>query len=220
MSTTSFDAALAARVTAAANIAVIVLDEADKAEPLAEALLAGGVTVMELTLRTPAALEAIRRVKTRVPGMTVGAGTVLTPDQLRQAHDAGAAFAVSPGLNADVVRAARALGFSFAPGIMTPSEIEQAVGLGCTLLKYFPAEAMGGLATLTSMAAPYKHLDLRYIPLGGLKAENTRAYLQSPLIAACGGSWICTPKQIAAADWDSVRVNATMATRIARDARA
>jgi 2-dehydro-3-deoxyphosphogluconate aldolase/(4S)-4-hydroxy-2-oxoglutarate aldolase len=216
----AFDARLAERIREAANIAVLVIEDADKAAPLAEALLAGGVTVMELTLRTPAALRALERVAGRVPGMLVGAGTVLSPEQVRQARDAGAAFAVAPGLNPRVVRAAAEAKLSFAPGVMTPSEIEQAVELDCVLLKFFPAETAGGLAALKVLAAPYQHLGLRFIPLGGLKPDNTKAYLQSPLIAACGGSWLCTREQIAAGDWAAVRANAELATRLAREARA
>lgn len=217
--TPAFDPALASRIQAAANVAVLVLEDAAAAVPLAEALLAGGVTVMELTLRTPAALKALSAVASAVPAMTVGAGTVLTPEQVRQARDAGAAFAVAPGLNPAVVRAAAEIGLSFAPGIMTPSEIERSIELGCRLLKFFPAESVGGLAMLKNMAAPYQHLGLRYIPLGGLKPENTGAYLRSPLVAACGGSWICSKEQIAARDWKAIRANAEQATRLAREAR-
>lgn len=216
----AFDPTLAQRIREAANIAVLILDDAEKAVPLAEALLAGGVTVMELTLRTPAALVALARIARAVPQMTVGAGTVLTPEQARQAQEAGAAFAVAPGLNPRVVEAACALGLSFAPGIMTPSEIERALELDCRLLKYFPAETCGGLSALTTLAAPYQHLKLQFIPLGGLKPDNTRAYLQSPLIAACGGSWFCTRELIAGSNWAAVRANAETATRLAREARA
>ncbi len=215
----AFDPTLAQRIRDAANIAVLILDDAEKAVPLAEALLAGGVTVMELTLRTPAALIALARIAREVPQMTVGAGTVLTPEQARQAQEAGAAFAVAPGLNPRVVEAARALGLSFAPGIMTPSEIERAIELDCRLLKFFPAETCGGLSALATLAAPYLHLKLQFIPLGGLKPDNTRAYLQSPLIAACGGSWLCTRELIASSNWAGVRANAETATRLAREAR-
>jgi len=215
----AFDPALAARIRQHANIAVLVLEDAAKAVPLARALYDGGVRVLELTLRTPAALEALRIVVREVPDMITGAGTVLTPEQLEQAADAGAAFAVAPGLNPRVVRAAAARGFSFAPGVMTPSEIEQALELECRVLKFFPAGALGGLKTLTTMAAPYRHLNLDFIPLGGLNPETTADYLKNPLIAACGGSWIATAKQIAAADWDGIRANASLACRIAAEAR-
>lgn len=215
----AFDPTLAATIQRAGNIAVLVLEDAAKAVPLANALLDGGVQVLELTLRTPAALDALRTIVREVPEMVVGAGTVLTPEQLAQAADAGAAFAVAPGLNPRVVRAAAERGLNFAPGVMTPSEIEQAVELDCKLLKFFPAGAIGGLKTLTTMAAPYKHLGLRYIPLGGLTPETTAEYLKSNLIAACGGSWIATAEAIAAADWSRIRDNARRATEIAAAAR-
>jgi 2-dehydro-3-deoxyphosphogluconate aldolase/(4S)-4-hydroxy-2-oxoglutarate aldolase len=220
MNSAVFDSLLAARIREAANIAVVVVDEAEKAVPLARALLEGGVTAMELTLRTPAAAEALRRIAAEVPAMLVGAGTVLVPAQVAEAAAAGASFAVAPGLNPSVLAAARDRGLSFAPGIMTPSEIEQALSLGCTLLKFFPAEAAGGMAMLKSMAEPYRHLGPSFMPLGGLRPENMAAYLKSPLVAACGGSWICTRELIAAADWESIKANAARAARIARAARA
>jgi 2-dehydro-3-deoxyphosphogluconate aldolase/(4S)-4-hydroxy-2-oxoglutarate aldolase len=220
MALTAFDPDLAARIRAAANIAVVVLEDPDKAVPLAQTLIEGGVTVMELTLRTPAALEALRRIAAGVPGMLVGAGTVLTPEQVEQCAGVGAAFAVAPGFNPRVVKAARERKLSFAPGVMTPSEIEGAIELGCRLLKFFPAEASGGLATLKDMAAPYNHLKLQFMPLGGLRPENTAAYLKSPLIAACGGSWICTRAQIDAGDWAGIAANARQAAALAHAARA
>ena len=216
----AFDPALASRIRDAANIAVLVLDDEEKAIPLAEALLAGGVTAMELTLRTPAALLAMKRIVKAFPQMIVGAGTVLRAEQLKQAQDAGAAFAVAPGLNPAIVEEAAKIGIPFAPGVMTPSEIDRALELGCTLQKFFPAEPMGGLKTLKAMVAPFKHLGPTFIPLGGLKPENTKEYLASPLIAACGGSWMCTPAIIAASDWAAVKANAELATRLAREARA
>ena len=143
-----FAPALEKKIAASGNIAVVVIDDAAKALPLAEALLAGGVDVMELTLRTPVALDAIRAIAGRVKGMLVGAGTVLTPTQLKQVSDAGAAFAVAPGFNPRVVAAAKEMGFSFAPGVMTPSEIEGALEAGCRLLKYFPAGVVGRLRAM------------------------------------------------------------------------
>ncbi len=215
----TFNPALAKTLTDAGNIAVVIIDDADAAVTLATTLLEGGVSVMELTLRTPAALAALAAVARSVPEMTVGAGTVLTPAQVLQARDAGAAFAVAPGFNPRVVDAAIDAGISFAPGVMTPSEIEGAVEHGCRLLKYFPAGVIGGLKAIETLAAPYKHLGLLYIPLGGLTPETTGDYLASPLIAACGGSWIAPPRLIAAGDWAAIRANAEQATAIARQAR-
>lgn len=216
---TVFDPKLQQAVSACGNIAVVVIDDADKAVPLARALLAGGVSVMELTFRTDAALEAVRRVVAEVPEMIVSAGTILTVDQLRAAKDAGAAFAVAPGFNPRIVQAAIDMGLSYAPGVMTPSEIEGAVELGCRLLKFFPASVVGGIKAIETLVAPYKHLGLRYIPLGGLKPENTADYLASPIIAACGGSWIAPGKLIAASDWAAITANAAKATEIAHTVR-
>ena len=215
-----FDPTLARKITADGNIAVVVLDDADKAVKLAQCLLDGGVTVMELTLRTPAAIEAIKRIAAEAPGMIVGAGTVLTPQQLKQSLDAGAAFAVAPGFNARIVAAAKELNFSFAPGVMTPSEIEGALELGCRLLKFFPAGVLGGLKAIKTLVAPYNHLNVKYIPLGGLTPETTPEYLSCPLIAACGGSWIAPGKLINAGDWKAIRENAAKATEISKSARA
>ena len=215
-----FPEALAERISRSGNIAVAIVDDPEKAVPLARALLKGGVDSIELTFRTPCAAEALRRIAAEVPEVTVGAGTVLTPAQVRQARDAGAAFAVAPGFNPDVVRAARDEGIPFAPGIMTPSEIEGAYALGCTrILKFFPASVVGGLAGLRTLSAPYKHLGIRYIPLGGLKAANTAEWLADPLVAACGGSWIAPAKLIAAGDWAAIEANARIATEARNAAR-
>lgn len=214
-----FNEELAAKVAECGNIAVVVLDDPTKALALADALLEGGVKVMELTLRTPAALEAIAEVAAKRPEMIVGAGTVLTIEQLEAAKDAGAAFAVAPGFNPRIVSAAKDMGFSFAPGVMTPSEIEGAVELGCKLLKFFPAGAIGGLKAIKTLVAPYNHLGLKYIPLGGLNPETTEEYLASPLIAACGGSWIAPGKLINADDWATIKANAALATELVKKIR-
>lgn len=215
-----FPSSLADRIARSGNIAVAIVDDPDRAVPLARALLAGGVDAIELTFRTPRAVEALKRIVAEVPEALVGAGTVLTPAQVREAKDAGAAFAVAPGFNPDVVRAAADLGLPFAPGVMTPSEIEGAYALGCTrILKFFPASVAGGLAGLRTLAAPYKHLGLRFIPLGGLKRENTAEWLADPLVAACGGSWIAPAKLIAAGDWAAITDNARAASAAASSAR-
>jgi 2-dehydro-3-deoxyphosphogluconate aldolase/(4S)-4-hydroxy-2-oxoglutarate aldolase len=168
---------------------------------------------MELTLRTPAALDALRAIRRDVPKMTAGIGTILTVDQLQATREAGAAFGVSPGCNPRLLAAAREAGFSFAPGIATPTDIEIAIEHGCRLLKFFPAEQLGGLPYLRAMAAPYAHLGLRYIPLGGLTASNAGSYLNDPLIAAIGGSWIAPREAIKANDWAAITSNACAACR-------
>ncbi len=192
-------------------IAVLTIDDAKDAVPLANALAAGGISAIELTLRTPAALEAIRRIKGEVPEVLVAAGTVLRPDQVGEVVKAGADFAVAPGMNPRVVKAAHDAGLFFGPGIMTPSEIEAALEFGCTLLKFFPAGTTGGLKHLNAMAAPYKHLGVKFIPLGGITQANVREILADPLIAAVGGSWLAKPELVRAGRFDEI-------TRIAREA--
>ena len=171
-------------------IAVVVIDDAEDAVPLAAALMHGGISAIELTLRTPSAFESLQRIREHCPEMIAGLGTVISPGQVEQAAAAGAAFAVAPGLNPNVVRAAQEAGLPFAPGIATPSDIEAAVELGCKLLKFFPAEPSGGVAYLNSIAAPYAHLGIEYIPLGGLDVSNFTRYLAMKNVPAVGGSWI------------------------------
>jgi 2-dehydro-3-deoxyphosphogluconate aldolase/(4S)-4-hydroxy-2-oxoglutarate aldolase len=214
-----FDQSLADKVSDAGVVAVLIVDDADDAVPLARALLSGGIDVMELTLRTPAALDALRAIRCEVLEMTAGIGTILTVDQLHAARDAGAAFGVSPGCNPRLLAAARETGFSFAPGIATPSDIEAALEHGAKLLKFFPAEQLGGLPYLRAVAAPYAHLGLRYIPLGGLRAANAGVYLEDPLVAAVGGSWIAPRELVKARDWDGVARNARMACSLALSAQ-
>lgn len=205
------------RIKKTGVIAVLVIDNEEDAVPLAKALLAGGVDIMELTLRTDAALGALKRVKSEVPEMMCGAGTVLTPEQVNQVKDAGAAFAVSPGFNPRVVSHAKEIGLPFAPGISTPSDIEGAVELGCRLLKFFPAESMGGLKHLKSMSAPYNYLGLQFIPLGGLNQENMVSYLDSPDVIGIGGSWLAKRDVIKAKDWKTITDNAMAATEIVKN---
>ena len=212
-----FPAPLVERLARGRNVAVAVVEDPERAVPLARALLAGGVDAIELAFRTPRAAEALRRIAAEVPGVLVGAGTVLAPAQVREAKEAGAAFAVAPGFNPDVVRAAADAGLPFAPGVMTPSEIEGALALGCTrLLKFFPASVAGGVAGLRTLAAPYRHLGVRFLPLGGLTAANTAEWLAEPLVAACGGSWIAPAALVAAGNWAAIEENARAASAAAR----
>jgi 2-dehydro-3-deoxyphosphogluconate aldolase/(4S)-4-hydroxy-2-oxoglutarate aldolase len=207
------------KITKSGVVAVIVIDEVSDAVPLARALLAGGIDAIELTLRTPAALDAASTIINEVPDMTVGIGTVLTIEQLKAVAGIGAAFGVAPGCNPRIVAAAQDIGLSFAPGIATPSDIEKAVELGCRILKYFPAETLGGMKHLTSMAAPYQYLGLRFIPLGGLNLSNAGEYLESPLISAIGGSWIAKRQMIRAGEWDAITKNSMEITRIISEIR-
>ena len=189
-------------------IAVVVIDDASAAVPLARALSEGGISAIELTLRTPAALDACSAIRAECPDILVGLGTVLTTAQVSQAVERGAAFAVSPGLNPEVVRAASAAGLPFAPGIATPSDIEGALALGCRLLKFFPAGPSGGIAYLKSISAPYAHLGVEYIPLGGLDAGNFTDYLALDCVPAVGGSWIAPREAIRNGDWAAITQNA------------
>jgi len=215
----AFDLKLAASIEQTGIVAVLVVDDAKDAVPLARALLAGGVNAIELTLRTPAAIDALREIKAGVPEVLSGVGTILTVGQVAQAVEAGAAFGVAPGFNPSVLAAAQEAGLSFAPGILTPSDIEQAVEHGCKLLKFFPAEPSGGLSYLKSIASPYAHLGLRFVPLGGLNARNMASYLAEPFIAALGGSWLAPRDLIKAGDWDQITALSAEAVRIIKSAR-
>jgi 2-dehydro-3-deoxyphosphogluconate aldolase/(4S)-4-hydroxy-2-oxoglutarate aldolase len=214
-----FPDAVRQRIEETAVIAVLVIDEVEDAVPVAEALLAGGIQAMELTLRTPAAIDALRVVVQRVPEMMPGIGTILTPEQVDQVAEAGAAFGVAPGLNRRVVQRAQAVGLPFAPGVATPSDLETALELGCRDVKFFPAEPSGGLAYLKSMAAPYAHLGVRFVPLGGLNSNNLADYLNSPLVMAVGGSWLAPRDLIREQNWEAIADRAKQATEIVRQSR-
>lgn len=196
------------KIDQAGVIAVLVIDEVKHAVPAAKALLAGGVDTIELTLRTQVAFEAIKAIQNEVPGITMGIGTVLTTKQVETIAKLGVDFAVAPGCNPKVLKAANEHGLSFAPGIMTPTDIEIAIEQGCRVIKYFPAETSGGINHLTDMVAPYKYLGLKFIPLGGLSMANAASYLESPLITAIGGSWIANRTLIQAERWDAITQNA------------
>ncbi|HVU15960.1 MAG TPA: bifunctional 4-hydroxy-2-oxoglutarate aldolase/2-dehydro-3-deoxy-phosphogluconate aldolase [Candidatus Didemnitutus sp.] len=207
------------RISACGVMAVIMIDDAEAAVPLAQALAAGGVKGIELTLRTPAALEAIKRIRAGCPDVLVGAGTVLNRTQVEQVKAAGAQFGVSPGCNPSTLRAAREVGLPFAPGVATASDVEIAVENGCRLLKFFPAETCGGLPHLAAMAAPFAHLGLKYIPLGGISAAELGAYLASPHVACVGGSWLAKSDVIRARDWKKISDLAAAAMAIVKTHR-
>lgn len=186
-------------------VAVLIIEDAEHAVPLAQALLAGGVRAMELTLRTDSAVDGLKRIRADVPDMLAGIGTVLHPDQVDEVVAAGAQFAVSPGLNPDVVIRAKELDLPFAPGVMTPTDIEQAIELGCRELKFFPAVPGGGLPMLSSLRAPYAHLGIRFLPLGGINADNMTEWLKNDGVFAVGGSWLAPKDAIANGDWDRIQ---------------
>lgn len=196
------------RLKKARIVAVLAVNDPAGAVDLAKALCDGGVTALEMTLRTQRAFECVSAIAGVGLPLTLGVGTILTPEQAREAKSRGADFGVSPGCNVRVIDAAAEAGLPFAPGIMTPSEIEQALEHGCKLMKFFPAESSGGMKHLQSMAAPYKHLGISFIPLGGLKLSNMKSYTDSPLVTAIGGSWIAPTSLIDAKDWAQIRKNA------------
>ncbi len=194
-------------------VPVIVIEDANDAEPLAGALLEGGIDIIEVTFRTAAAGEAIGRVKKAFPQMLLGAGTVLTTEQADRAIDAGAGFGLAPGLNPAVVKHFQQRGGTFIPGVMTPSEIERGLELGCKFLKFFPAGTAGGPAMLKALAGPYASQGVQFCPTGGVNLGNMMDYLSLPIVAAIGGSWIATKQQIADKDWGTI-------TKQAKDALA
>lgn len=192
------------RIGARRVLSAAIIDAAEHAVPLARALLAGGLDVMEVTFRNAHAAECVRRIRAEVPGMCVGAGTLLSAAQIDEARAAGAQFGVSPGLNPPVARAAVDRGFPFVPGVVTPGEMEQALMLGCPWVKFFPAAAAGGIEYLKAVAGPYGHTSLRVIPLGGIGEANMADYLALPLVAAVGGSWLTDKKLAAAGRWGDI----------------
>ena len=194
--------------------AVIIIDDIDNAGPLCDALLSGGINSIELTLRTDIAFDAIKFITRRFPEMLVGAGTVLTSDQLEKSIQSGASFAVAPGLDPKLVVKANGFGFPFAPGICTPSELQMAISLECKVLKFFPSEPMGGIKYLRSMAAPFTHLDIKYIPLGGIGIDTVSNYLNSELVLCIGGSWIAKRKMINDNNWEQIEKNSRNVKKI------
>jgi 2-dehydro-3-deoxyphosphogluconate aldolase/(4S)-4-hydroxy-2-oxoglutarate aldolase len=199
---------IVARLGRARVVPVASLDDGDQAEATARALQRGGLDCIEVTFRTAAAAEAIRRARA-VDGMLVGAGTVLSPEQAAEAAEAGADFAVAPGTNAAVVEACRRLGLPFFPGVATPSEIETARMLGSTTLKLFPAAQVGGVGFLRAVSATYP--DVRFLPTGGIGPGDAADYLAVPSVLAVGGSWLVRSELLRAGRFDEVE-------RLARDA--
>jgi 2-dehydro-3-deoxyphosphogluconate aldolase/(4S)-4-hydroxy-2-oxoglutarate aldolase len=193
---------------------VIVIDDAADAVPLSRALSAGGLPCAEVTFRTPAAADAIRRMSESDPSLLVGAGTVLTPEQAKAARDAGATFIVSPGFGPAVVDWCLSHDVPVFPGVATPTEVEAALTKGLTVLKFFPAEPMGGVKFLRAIAAPYGMVE--WIPTGGVNRENVGAYLDFTKVVACGGSWMAPSDWIASKQFDRVRAETELAVRGSR----
>ena len=200
-------------------IAVLVVDDPGQALSTGGALLAGGVRSVELALRTPRALDCIEALVNELPELTVIAGTVLTGDQVDEVARRGCRAAVAPGLNPRTVRHAMDAGLSFAPGVATPTDIEAALELGCRTLKFFPAEPSGGLSLLSSMAGPYAHLGLDFIPLGGIRDSHITSYLENQYVLALGGSWIAPRVLVESEEWQEIERRARGAVEIATQAR-
>ena len=202
----SLEAIFSKRVVPAATV-----DDVDQALPLAGALLEAGLDIIEITFRTEAAAGSIRRIVNEFPEMVVGAGTILTSEMLDRAIDSGVSFAVAPGLNETIASRALNAGLTFIPGVMTPTGIDRGIELGCQLLKFFPAEAVGGVAMLKALAGPYQHTGIRFLPTGGINADNAGRYLELPVVGAIGGSWMVSGNLIRARDWGEI-------TRLSRQA--
>jgi 2-dehydro-3-deoxyphosphogluconate aldolase/(4S)-4-hydroxy-2-oxoglutarate aldolase len=200
-------------------VPVITIEQVERAVPLADALLAGGLPVAEITFRTAAAAEVIRVLARERPQLLVGAGTVLTSANLEAAKASGAAFGVAPGVNAQIVNQARQMGMPFIPGIATPSEIEMGMSLGCKLLKFFPAEVLGGAAMIDALAAPYKHTGIRFMPSGGVTTGNLETYLKLESVSAVGGTWLARPEDLAAGNWSDIQARCKAAMEIVARAR-
>lgn len=194
-------------------IPVIVINDASKAHDLAQALVTGGTPVLEITLRTPAALDAIRAMA-RVKGGHVGAGTVLTPDDARRAKDAGATFAVSPGLTDRLIKVCTDIKLPLLPGCVTASEVMRAAEVGYDMLKFFPAEAVGGAPALKSLAGPLPRVS--FCPTGGVSPDNARNYLSLPNVVCVGGSWIVTDADVSAGNWEAIEGRARSAAALPR----
>lgn len=198
-------------------IPVVVLEDAKDAEPLAKALCEGGLPCAEVTFRTKAAEESIRIMTEKYPDMLVGAGTVLTAEQVNRAVDAGAKFIVSPGLNPTVVEYCIQRGIPVTPGTANPSNVETALEFGLDVVKFFPAEPLGGLAMIKAMAAPY--VGVKFMPTGGINASNVRDYLSYDRILACGGSWMVKGDLIKAGDFRKVTELTREAADIVKEVR-
>ena len=198
-------------------VPVVVLNNASDAEPLANALIKGGLPCAEVTFRTEAAEESIKIMATKFPEMFVGAGTVLTTEQVDRAIGAGAKFIVSPGFNPKVVEYCIKNNYPICPGIMTPTELEMALGFGLDVVKFFPAENAGGLKMIKAMAAPYTMM--KFMPTGGINATNVRDYLACDKILACGGSWMVKGDLISAGKFDEIQKLTAEAAAIVKEIR-
>lgn len=206
-------------IAAIGVVPVIAIDSVDHAEPLADALLEGGLTVAEITFRTEAAADVMARLRDTHRELLVGAGTVLTPDAVTRAVAAGARFGLAPGFDPEIVMAADEGGLPFAPGIMTPSDISLAIARGCRLMKFFPATPAGGPSMLKNIATPFAHLKPRFIPTGGVTPDTMKDWLVLPEVAAVGGTWIARPDDMREGNWSTIAANARAAVARVKELR-
>jgi 2-dehydro-3-deoxyphosphogluconate aldolase/(4S)-4-hydroxy-2-oxoglutarate aldolase len=188
-------------------IPVIAIENEEFAIPLADALIEGGLPVAEITFRTLAAADVIARIHSERPEILLGAGTILSLDDLALAKQSGASFGVAPGLNPQIVSEAKRMDFPFIPGVVTPTEIEKALSLENTILKFFPAAASGGLKTIKALSAPYMHVGVKFMPTGGVNIENMSEYLKSEAVLCLGGTWIAPREAIVKGEWKKIRDN-------------
>ena len=205
------------QVASCGIVPVVVLDDAEAAVPTAKALLAGGINVMEITFRTAAAKASIAKVAKEMPGMIVGAGTVVNVEQLRDAVEAGAQFAVSPGSDSEVILEAAKLGVPIGPGVVTPSEIMMGLKLGIKVFKFFPAENYGEDKTIKTLSGPFPQN--AFIPTGGISQDNAAEYFKNPKIRAVGGSWMVSKEMIAGGRFDEITEKSAAATKLFREIR-
>lgn len=205
-----------AALASARLVPVAVIPTADDALPLADALLAGGLNVIEVTLRTPDAIASIRTLRAERPDLIVGVGTVIDADVVPRLADMGVGFLVSPGLNERVVEAAQRHNLPITPGVMTPGEVERGRALGLDTLKFFPAENAGGAAMLKALGGPYGHTGLKFIPTGGINAARAPDYWALPNVLAVGGSWFVDRKLVEAGSFDEITKLTEEAVALAR----
>jgi 2-dehydro-3-deoxyphosphogluconate aldolase/(4S)-4-hydroxy-2-oxoglutarate aldolase len=203
-------------ITESRLVPVAVIPSLESALPLAEALMEAGLPHIEITLRTECALQAMKAICKEFPEMTVGAGTILDPAVLAELVDIGVAFGVSPGLNPAVIEMAQSLDFQMIPGVITPGEVERGLSMGLKLLKFFPAEAAGGVKMLSALAGPYGHTGVQFVPTGGINAANAQAYLDLKVTKAIGGSWFVDQKLVAAGDFDKIKTLTREAVQLTR----
>jgi len=195
-------------------IPVIAIDSVESALPIADALIEGGLPVAEITFRTDAAVAVMSRLSQKRPELILGAGTVLNSENMQKAKDCGAVFAVAPGLNPEVAKKAMEIKMPFVPGINNPTDIEAALSLGFKTLKFFPAEASGGINYLKAITEPYKHTGVKFMPTGGINTGNLSDYLQLPVVLACGGTWILKNEDMLAENWDVIIKRCREVTKI------